>query len=352
MPTIPFNNTTLKVLTGIFIFLLWQLNFFSVLSAGFSLKTSITDSLVNSGLLVLASLTIMQIFQYYQPPASRFWFTLSLSMVFAILLVIAAQLILKNIPTTDNGYTNFLNQTTFPRMVFSMLMVSWILILNLMWNILGRELENKGRREETLALARDAELFKLRQQLQPHFLFNSLNSVNALVASRPEEARKMIEQLSAFLRATINTKDNQLVPLTEEMEQIGRYLQIEKFRFGHRLETLMHTDETCVNAVIPPLLLQPLVENAIKFGLYDTIGPVSILLQANCSDGYLNITITNPFDPETSHANKGTGFGLNGLQRRLYLIFGRSDLLTTTIAEKLFITTVKIPQNYVESHNN
>ncbi|MFD2526051.1 sensor histidine kinase [Flavihumibacter stibioxidans] len=352
MPTIPFNNTTLKVLTGIFIFMLWQLNFFSIWSMGFSLQVSLTDSLVNTALLVLANLTIMQIFQYYQPPASRFWFTFSVAMVFAILLVIIAQLILKNILTNDKEYTIFLNKSTFIRMVFSMLMTGWILVLNLLWNMLGRERETKNRREETMALAREAELFKLRQQLQPHFLFNSLNSINALVVSRPQEARRMIEQLSSFLRATINTRDNQLVPLTEEMEQIGRYLQIEKFRFGHRLNTVLETDESCAHAVIPPLLLQPLVENAIKFGLYDTIGEVTIRMKADCFGGYLDISVSNPFDPQTSQVNKGTGFGLNGLQRRLYLLFGRSDLLTTSTSGNLFITTVKIPQNYVESNNN
>src|SRR5690606_14447843 len=121
-------------------------------------------------------------------------------------------------------------------------------------------------------LAREAELSKLRQQLQPHFLFNSLNSISALAGTRPEEARKMIHQLSDFFRSTLKKESQKLIPFSEELEHLTLYLEIEKVRFGHRLRT----DVTCSNEAlmyrIPPLLLQPIVENAIKFGLYDTLG--------------------------------------------------------------------------------
>jgi LytS/YehU family sensor histidine kinase len=100
---------------------------------------------------------------------------------------------------------------------------------------------------------------------------------------------------------------------------------------------------------IPALLLQPIVENAIKFGLYDTIGETVINISTSKENNELLVTVTNPFDPETSTPKQGTGFGLKSVQRRLYLLFGRNDLLITKANGNLFITTVKIPQEMMES---
>ena len=121
-------------------------------------------------------------------------------------------------------------------------------------------------------MAKESELFKLRQQLQPHFLFNSLNSINALIGNRPDEARKMVQQLSDFLRGTIKKEETQWVTLQEEMQYLQLYLDIEKVRFGNRLSTAIEIGEDVSEMTLPALILQPIVENAIKFGLYDTTG--------------------------------------------------------------------------------
>jgi LytS/YehU family sensor histidine kinase len=183
--------------------------------------------------------------------------------------------------------------------------------------------------------------------MQPHFLFNSLNSISALAGSRPEEARKMIQQLSDFLRGTIKRDDQQLVTLEEELKHLELYLDIEKVRFGHRLKTVLDRDNTCLTLKLPSLLLQPIVENAIKFGLYDTIGDIEIRILAREHEGELLLTVENPFDPSTAQPRAGTGFGLTAVQRRLYLLYARNDLLTTRQVEQenpLFITQVRIPQ--------
>jgi len=95
---------------------------------------------------------------------------------------------------------------------------------------------------------------------------------------------------------------------------------------------------------MPPMLLQPIVENAIKFGLYDTTESITISITGKVQDSSLEILVQNPFDPETSYPKQGTGFGLNSVKRRLYLLFGRNDLLDTSATENIFTTTVKIPQ--------
>jgi two-component system, LytTR family, sensor kinase len=193
-------------------------------------------------------------------------------------------------------------------------------------------------------MVREAELTKLRQQLQPHFLFNSLNSISALAGSKPEQARKMIQQLSDFLRGTLKKDDQQLVPLSDELQHLDLYLEIEKVRFGHRLNTEIHCDRTLNNLMLPSLLLQPIVENAIKFGLYDTTDAVLIQIETRLEKNELVVEVKNPYDATTAAPNKGTGFGLSSVQRRLYLLYARTDLLKTKAAEKEFITTIHIPQ--------
>jgi len=132
--------------------------------------------------------------------------------------------------------------------------------------------------------------------------------------------------------------------LKDELTHLQLYLDIEKVRFGHRLKTEIDCDEKSLGLLLPPLLLQPIVENAIKFGLYDTIGEIIVQLIAKVEDGNLIITIINPFDLQTAQPRQGTGFGLSSVQRRLYLIFSRNDLLQTKHANNLFTTTLKIPQ--------
>jgi LytS/YehU family sensor histidine kinase len=214
----------------------------------------------------------------------------------------------------------------------------------MLWYSFQDQKESEARRATAEKLTRDAELFKLRQQLQPHFLFNSLNSISALIGTRPQEARHMIQQLSDFLRGTIKKEETQLVSLEEELQHLQLYLDIEKVRFGHRLATNIVNEVESKQYKIPSLLLQPIVENAIKFGLYDTIETVLIDIKIKLLNDQLVIIVQNPFDTETASTQKGAGFGLNSVQRRLYLLFARNDLVTTTAEENIFTTTIKIPQ--------
>jgi LytS/YehU family sensor histidine kinase len=134
------------------------------------------------------------------------------------------------------------------------------------------------------------------------------------------------------------------VILKEELQYLQLYLDIEKVRFGHRLATNIESTEEVQQMKMPALLLQPIVENAIKFGLYDTTGETVIQIETKKENDELMIKVSNPFDPETSTPKQGTGFGLKSIQRRLYLLFGRSDLLVTEAKDNIFITIVKIPQ--------
>jgi LytS/YehU family sensor histidine kinase len=203
--------------------------------------------------------------------------------------------------------------------------------------------EELSRREgQLLQLSKEAELAQLRQQLQPHFLFNSLNSIHALVLPSPQRARDMVLLLSDFLRGTLRSEGQSWISLTDEIKYLGMYLDIERVRFGHRLLVDLQVEEGVEDLKIPPLLVQPLVENAIKYGLYGTLGEVKISLRFQKEGNYLQVTVENPFDGQAS-VPAGTGFGLSSVERRLFLIFGRTDLLEKSGAKDLFHVHLKIP---------
>jgi two-component system, LytTR family, sensor kinase len=305
------------------------------------LETALKDALITSIILAFAGYIMMTSMRFYHP---RQFLQLTWSIGLAIGCAFLIRWVSLQVMIDDEAYASFLEKTMVLRGLFSWLMISIITIVSWIWFFLKDQQESENRKANTEKLAREAELSKLRQQLQPHFLFNSLNSISALTGTRPEEARRMIQQLSDFLRGTIKKDDQQYVSLDEEMKHLHLYLEIEKVRFGHRLRTEIIQAEDAQRLVLPSLLLQPLVENAIKFGLYDTIGEITIRLESKALDNHLHIRIENPFDPETSQPKAGTGFGLNSVQRRLYLLYGRTDLLNTQQQENIFITELKIPQ--------
>ena len=153
----------------------------------------------------------------------------------------------------------------------------------------------------------------------------------------------MILLLSDFLRGTIRKDTQSWVSLSDELNYLKMYLDIERVRFGHRLEVEFEMDENCLTQKIPQLLIQPLLENAIKHGLYGVTGEVKIQFQAKNIDNYLVLRVQNPFEPNSSSA-EGTGFGLSSVERRLYLLFGRTDLLSKKAESDTFSVTLKIPQ--------
>ena len=308
-------------------------------------KEAFVDATISNIVLTLCAYATEITSRYYNPNKQRAWFRFVWGIGLAYVCAVSTELILAQIFADQPSFLLYLVKSGPLRFIYSFLMISFMAVISYLLRQMKEEEENKNRKNDAQNLLREAELANLRQQIQPHFLFNSLNSISALVGTRPEEARKMIYQLSDFLRGTLKKDEQQLVPLSEELEHLKLYLEIEKVRFGHRLQSDIQCDEKSMHMKLPALLLQPIVENAIKFGLYDTIGDVVIKIDARSTNNSLNITIENPYDSETSKPKHGTGFGLNSVQRRLYLLYARNDLLNTTTTKNTFNTAVKIPQS-------
>lgn len=318
---------------------------------GFATYVAITDALVSNLWLEAACLLVINNMRYYLPKREKYWYVLVISIGLSSLWLLLVRVSLWALYKNDLFYMQSLTQSSYIRFAFAFLMIGCCTVLSLLWYSQRDQQADAERRQDMERLAREAELNKLRRQLQPHFLFNSLNSISALTGSQPEKARHMIQQLSDFLRGTLKKEELQWTTFEEELQYLQLYLDIEKVRFGYRLQTNITADETALQMRLPSMLLQPLVENAIKFGLYDTIGEVIIFISAKKVNDLLEVRVQNPFDESTATPLKGTGFGLSSIRRRLFLLFARQDLLQIEKQTQQFITKISIPQQHESNYN-
>jgi len=318
---------------------------------GHPLLPSTIDAVITWVSLAGVAFAVVNSFSFYHPANGKFFIVLAMPGVLAYLLLRLTTFLVQTL-VSDESYLRLLGDSQFYRAtVFYLLLMGGTGFSILYYRLQEKEAQQR-RKEETERMLREAELFKLRQQLQPHFLFNSLNSINSLVGARPEQARSMVQQLSEFLRGTLRREDQRFITLGEEMEYLKLYLDIEKVRFGHRLNVEIDCDPATHQLKIPPLLLQPLLENAIKFGLYGTVGDIAIKLSCIAEQSQLKVEVSNPFDEDAISTSRGTGFGLKSVKRRLYLLFGRTDLLSTAKENGIFYVSLKIPKIDDKSPDN
>jgi sensor histidine kinase YesM len=203
--------------------------------------------------------------------------------------------------------------------------------------------ENLVKEAELKALVKESELKSLKSQINPHFLFNSLNSISSLTLIEPAKAQEMIIKLSEFLRYTTSNKEEKLTTLDEEINNINRYLDIEKIRFGKRLIVKQEIPESCRPLKLPGLILQPLLENAVKYGVHESTEGSVVEVTCTCNSTALSIAIRNNWDPEFQY-NKGEGVGLINIRSRLKILYNREDLLNIRKDTTQFEVNILFPQ--------
>jgi LytS/YehU family sensor histidine kinase len=204
------------------------------------------------------------------------------------------------------------------------------------------------RAVETSMLARDAELRALRAQINPHFLFNSLNSISALTSIDPARAREMCLLLADFLRLTLGMGEKHVIRFSEELDLLEKFMAIEKVRFGERLRMEESVEEEAKRCQIPALLLQPLLENAVSHGIASMADGGSIRLQAQVQDGRLGIMVENDRDDEAPPRRKN-GVGLKNVRSRLEARYGKDATFRVEPSEDRFRVSMTLPAEYGES---
>ncbi len=279
----------------------------------------------------------------YNSFAEKNWARVSLIHFIAATVITGIWLYLSFIIAKAFDAQNYLYRT-LPSKILSgyLLYVGYVLFFLAIgyYNSLKEKIE---REAEMKSLIRDAELSALKSQINPHFLFNSLNSISSLTISNPEKAQEMVINLSTVLRYSLQHSQDEVVSLKEEMDVIRLYLSIEKIRFGEKLNPVYKVEEDCLKAEIPNMILQPLMENAIKYGVYEATEPVSILIACSSDEKFYHVIIENEYDAESTN-NKGEGIGLKNIRQRLELIYGNSNLLRITDNKKTFKVELLIPQ--------
>jgi sensor histidine kinase YesM len=196
--------------------------------------------------------------------------------------------------------------------------------------------------------AKDLELINLRAQLNPHFLFNALNSIHSLAMMKKDTASDAVLLLSDLMRYTLNYEKRDVVPLSEEMEVVEKYLQLEKIRFGKKLNAELDISDATLDLKIPPIIVQTLVENAIKHGLKDSVEGVFIKINSQLSNSFLTINVINSGrlkkgDPSVSDP-KNSGIGVENTRRRLQMIYGeRATFDLKNLNEKEVIASLNLP---------
>jgi LytS/YehU family sensor histidine kinase len=197
---------------------------------------------------------------------------------------------------------------------------------------------------ELQVLAREAELKALRAQIDPHFLFNSLNSISALTISDPQGARSMCVLLADFLRTSLVLGSKQQIPIGDELRLVDSFLNIEKIRYGQRLSVTRNVDPDCNRCLVPPLLIQPLVENAIRHGIAPLIEGGTVRIDVQRNGTAMEILLENPIDMsgETS-PQRGAGVGLENVRSRLAKLFANQSTVSVSRDSGSFQVRLRFP---------
>ena len=239
-------------------------------------------------------------------------------------------------------YEMFYSSTLLWRLTVGTLIIVIIIILNYAFIFYTNLTEKAISESKFNLLITEAELKSLKYQINPHFIFNSLNSISSLTISNPEKAQEMSINLSDFLRKILAGNDVKKISLNEELKNIELYLKIEKVRFEDRLEFKLNLSEECKNMLIPNMILQPLIENCIKHGVYESSETISINLSCEQKNNYLEINISNNYD--STFANKNSqGIGLQNINSRLKLIYNKPNLISIKKRDSIFTVILLIP---------
>jgi hypothetical protein len=194
---------------------------------------------------------------------------------------------------------------------------------------------------ETTAAAREAQLLALKGQINPHFLFNSFNSLRALIDENPTLARDAVTHLAVIMRYALTSAERKFVPLSEELRVVGLYLELEKLRLGDRLTVVMQIEPGLESIQIPPLLLQGLVENSVKFGPAARKQGGDVTCHAERQNGHLILRVSNPGKLDTP--SESTGLGIKNLRDRLALLFGEEATFDLSETGDRVVAEVKLP---------
>ena len=328
---------------------------FSILFLQFRipLNIALADSFIYNAVLCVIGIAMWYAIRYSMPgKTTGFTFIFNHFTYLVLLLVfwIGTGYAALNLLFKDNlVYINFLGLSIPYRFVAGISLYAFIGLAYYLI-IMYRDLQDKAKAETRLnELLKESELNMLKSQINPHFLINSLNSISSLTITDPGKAQEMVVKLSEFLRYSVSSNINTFTTLEKEMQNIHRYLEIEKIRFGDKLVFEFTMEPGFSTRNVPVMILQPLYENAIKHGVYESTEPVKVITDCKTFTDYFEIRISNDFDP-SAPARKGAGIGLKNIRERLKLMYRNDSLLKTFVLNNVFRVVLTIPNKPFENN--
>ncbi len=331
----------ISVLHGI---MLWYFQHFSV-------PVAMTDALVSNLLFGLLGLLAWYPARYIPFHKQTPVYSILAHVVAGLVILLAWMLLsvglLSALFSNQEEYIAFLNKSLAWRAMLGGL-VYLVLVLIYYLASYVRKLQERAQQEERLRnLVRDAELNLLKSQINPHFLFNSLNSIASLTMTNPDEARDMIIRLSDFLRYSLKHRENEYVPLKEEVRRMKDYLAIEKVRFGEKLQYVFNINGACEEIPVPTMIFQPLFENAIRHSVYESVEPVTIRFDCEPGNGFMKTVVSNDYDSGLP-GRKGTGVGLQNVKQRIELAYQGRGSVQWKGEKGLFSVTIIFPRIFMK----
>ena len=270
-------------------------------------------------------------------------------MVTALILLLHDKVLLLWYDNAD--FSAYLQFSLGWRLASGMLLLILLILVYYLYDH-NQYLRNQQQKARDLqSMLKESEMEMLKFQINPHFIFNSLNSISALTMTAPDRAQEMVIKLSEFFRTALGKERADVHSLEEEMRQMELYLEMEQVRFGDRLSVHQDIPADCRGHRLPALILQPLFENAIKHGVYGNLDAVEIRTVVRCNEGMLDVSISNTFDPLHTTKPKGTGIGLKNVRNRLELMYGIPDLVTIERTRSNYLVRILIPQTHA-SHSD
>ena len=341
------NKTNIFIYAGVWIIILIVHSIILSYSYDFGWEFSVTESIVY--IILFAFLGLGLWFPiYYSDFSKSSYAAIIFQQIFACVISVGIWLLisywlLTGIFDNNEDYLKYLKSSLPWRIGTGILFYTLVVLTYYLITVYNDFKDKLVKESELKSLVKESELKSLKSQINPHFLFNSLNSISSLTIVSPERAQEMVIKLSDFLRYSLSHSQEQLTTLDEELKNINRYLDIEKTRFGKRLHVENKIDDSCYTKHLPGLILQPLIENAIKYGLYESIEKSQIEIECRCNNTILEVILRNDYDPDII-SNKGEGIGISNIKKRMGIMYNRDDLLTINKTNHIFEVTLRFPQ--------
>lgn len=339
------NKTSIIVYSFVWVVIALIQTFALIYVLNFSFNLALLDSLTYNIILFVLGLALWyptNFIDFENSTTLTILINHSVGAVITTFLWVGTGYLFLSSVVADNVYLDFLSTSVIWRSLIGLLFYTIIVSIYYLLIYYTNFREKLQQESELNALVKEAELRSLKYQINPHFIFNSLNSISSLTISDPDKAREMTINLSTFLRGTLSKNEKQKTKLSEELDNVRLYLKIERVRFEGKFELTEKLSDECLNMEVPNMILQPLFENAIKHGVYESLNLVKINLSCKREGDYLKITVANNYDKDAA-PRKGEGIGLKNIRNRLQLIYNQDNLLRVNKTDGKFSVDIFIP---------